>query len=93
MRERHIDGTVLMRQAASGVFEPLARPDLLITDADRANVTTSRRKDRDAALIGKLNPTHYRPNIFDTHLPRHHFCDLVFPFFAPSALRLEHEST
>ena len=52
MRERHIDGTVLMRQAAGGIFEPLARPDLLITDADRALVTTSRRKDRDAALIG-----------------------------------------
>lgn len=52
MRERHLDGTVLMRQAAGGVFEPLARPDLLITDAERASVTTSRRKDRDAALIG-----------------------------------------
>ena len=53
MRERHLDGTVLMRQAAGGVFEPLSRPDLLITDADRADVITSRRKDRDAALIGK----------------------------------------
>ena len=55
MRERHLDGTVLMRQAAGGVFEPLARPDLLITDAERASVTTSRRKDRDAALIGALS--------------------------------------
>ena len=54
MRERHLDGTVLMRQAIGGVFEPLARPDLLITDADRSNVITSRRKDRDAALIGKF---------------------------------------
>lgn len=52
MKERHLDGTVLMRQAAGGVFEPLARPDLLITDAERASVTTSRRKDRDAALMG-----------------------------------------
>jgi len=52
MRERHLDGTVLMRQAAGGVFEPLSRPDLLITDADRTDVITSRRKDRDAALIG-----------------------------------------
>lgn len=52
MRERHIDGTVLYRPAAGGVFEPLARPDLFITDADRANVVTSRRKDRDAALLG-----------------------------------------
>lgn len=52
MKERHLDGTVLMRQAGGGVFEPLARPDLLITDADRTTVLTSRRKDRDAALIG-----------------------------------------
>ena len=51
MRERHLDGTVL-RQAGGGVFEPLARPDLLITDAERTSVTTSRRKDRDEALIG-----------------------------------------
>lgn len=55
MRERHLDGTVLMRQGggiAPGVFEPLARPDLLITDAARADVLSSRRKDRDASLIG-----------------------------------------
>ena len=51
-RERHLDGTVLFRPSAGGIFEPLARPDLFITDADRANVTTSRRKDRDAAMIG-----------------------------------------
>ncbi|TRM68110.1 beta-lactamase-like protein [Schizophyllum amplum] len=50
MRERHLDGTILIRQAG-GIFEPLARPDLFITDADRANVITSRRKDRDASLI------------------------------------------
>ncbi|KAG5648901.1 hypothetical protein DXG03_000250 [Asterophora parasitica] len=57
MKERHLDGTVLMRQAAGGVFEPLARPDLLITDADRASVVTSRRKDRDAALIDTITAT------------------------------------
>ncbi|GLB33982.1 putative cleavage and polyadenylation factor 2 C-terminal [Lyophyllum shimeji] len=57
MKERHLDGTVLMRQAAAGVFEPLARPDLLITDADRADVVTSRRKDRDAALIDTITAT------------------------------------
>lgn len=51
MRERHLDGTVLTR-ATGGIFEPLARPDLLITDAERVNAITSRRKDRDAALIG-----------------------------------------
>ncbi|KAF8204818.1 beta-lactamase-like protein [Pholiota molesta] len=57
MRERHLDGTVLIRQAAGGIFEPLARPDLLITDADRAPVITSRRKDRDAALIDTITST------------------------------------
>ncbi|KAI6130362.1 beta-lactamase-like protein [Pisolithus croceorrhizus] len=45
MKERHLDGT------------PLARPDLFITDADRANVTTPRRKDRDAALIDTISAT------------------------------------
>lgn len=55
MRERHLDGTILMRNASGEIFEPLARPDLLITDAGRGNVITSRRKDRDAALIGELN--------------------------------------
>lgn len=56
MRERHLDGTVLIRQASAGggVFESLARPDLLITDAERAGVTTARRKDRDAALLGMI---------------------------------------
>ncbi|KAH9894449.1 beta-lactamase-like protein [Cubamyces lactineus] len=59
MRERHLDGTVLMRQssAGGGVFESLARPDLLITDAERANVTTARRKDRDAALLDCVTAT------------------------------------
>lgn len=58
MKERHLDGTVLMRSAAtSSVFETLQRPDLLITDADRANVTTARRKDRDAALLGRSSST------------------------------------
>ncbi|KAF8631524.1 hypothetical protein AX15_002284 [Amanita polypyramis BW_CC] len=57
MRERHLDGTVLIRQAAGGVFEPLARPDLLITDADRASVISSRRKDRDASLIDTITAT------------------------------------
>lgn len=50
MKERHLDGTVLFR--SGGIFEPLARPDLLITSAERASVISSRRKDRDAALIG-----------------------------------------
>lgn len=58
MKERHLDGTVLMRGSAGGIFEPLARPDLLITDAERANVIISRRKERDLALIGILLPSH-----------------------------------
>ncbi|KAF5358936.1 hypothetical protein D9758_004760 [Tetrapyrgos nigripes] len=57
MRERHLDGTILLRQSAGGVFEPLARPDLLITDAERASVVSSRRKDRDAALIDTITAT------------------------------------
>ncbi|KAH9849995.1 beta-lactamase-like protein [Lenzites betulinus] len=59
MRERHLDGTVLIRQASAGggVFESLARPDLLITDAERANVTTARRKDRDSALLDCVTAT------------------------------------
>ena len=52
MRERHLDGTVLISGAGGAVFESLARPDLFITSAERANVIGSRRKDRDAALIG-----------------------------------------
>lgn len=56
MREHHLDGTVLY-QASGGVFEPLVRPDLLITDANRADVITPRRKDRDAALIDAITAT------------------------------------
>ncbi|KAI6047478.1 beta-lactamase-like protein [Pisolithus marmoratus] len=57
MKERHLDGTVLFRPSAGGIFEPLARPDLFITDANRADVTTPRRKDRDAALIDTISAT------------------------------------
>jgi cleavage and polyadenylation specificity factor subunit 2 len=71
MLERHLDDTVLIRQAAGGIFEPLERPDLLITDADS---TPSRGKDRDAALIGKLSLLlfqstirHYRYNHGDDY--------------------------
>ena len=62
MRERHLDGTVLMRSSSggsAGVFESLLRPDLLITDAERASVTAARRKDRDAALLGKSDDRRY----------------------------------
>jgi hypothetical protein len=87
MRERHLDGTVLIRQAAGGIFEPLARPDLLITDADRTPVITSRRKDRDAALIGKLPYLFLK---FDRHLMlryyRYNHGDAYFSVLASSAL-------
>lgn len=54
-RERHLDGTMILRPSSGGVgvFEPLARPDLLITDAERALVVSSRRKDRDSFFLGK----------------------------------------
>lgn len=51
-KERHLDGTVILRASGGGVFEGLARPDLLITDADRALTVSARRKDRDTAFLG-----------------------------------------
>ncbi|KAF8261769.1 beta-lactamase-like protein [Lactarius quietus] len=57
MRERHLDGTILMSSAGGAIFESLARPDLLITDAERSNVIGGRRKDRDAALIDTITTT------------------------------------
>ena len=87
MRERHLDGTVLIRQAG-GIFEPLARPDLFITDADRANVITSRRKDRDASLIGTLDVVLAQYSV--ELLCRH--CDhrTLIPLLPPTTLRLRH---
>lgn len=53
LRERHLDGTVILRGAGvGGVYETLARPDLFITDADRVDNISCRKKDRDAQLIG-----------------------------------------
>ncbi|KAH8830368.1 beta-lactamase-like protein [Flagelloscypha sp. PMI_526] len=57
MKERHLDGTVLVRQAAGGIFEPLSRPDLFITDADRAAVISGRRRDRDSAFLDAITAT------------------------------------
>jgi cleavage and polyadenylation specificity factor subunit 2 len=52
-KERHLDGTVLLKGGAGGgVLESLSRPDVLITDAERTLVVSARRKDRDAALLG-----------------------------------------
>lgn len=54
LRERHLDGTVILRGTGnSGIYEALARPDLFITDADRVNTLSCRKKDRDAQIIGK----------------------------------------
>ncbi|EJD01140.1 cleavage and polyadenylation specificity factor subunit [Fomitiporia mediterranea MF3/22] len=58
LRERHLDGTVILRGAgAGGVYEALARPDLMITDADRVNNISCRKKDRDAQLIDTVTST------------------------------------
>ncbi|KAJ7682611.1 beta-lactamase-like protein [Mycena polygramma] len=57
MRERHLDGAVLISKSTGGVFEPLARPDLLITDAERTSVINSKQRDRDAALIDTITST------------------------------------
>lgn len=85
MKERHLDGTVLFRPSAGGIFEPLARPDLFITDADRADVTTPRRKDRDAALIGVLihRASYTRLNV---HI-RYNQCHAIFSFVVVVAMR------
>lgn len=81
MKERHLDGTVLIKGGGgggSGVFEPLARPDLLITDAERALLIVPRRKDRDAFLLGTL---HVFIGIKDIlHLK--HFVTFTRPLFA-----------
>ncbi|KAG8918663.1 hypothetical protein FRC01_001733 [Tulasnella sp. 417] len=57
-KERHLDGTVILRASTGGgVFEGLARPDLLITDADRALTVSARRKDRDTAFLDLITTT------------------------------------
>lgn len=55
MKERHLEGTALVKRgggSGSAIFEPLARPDLFITDAERTLMVVPRRKDRDAILLG-----------------------------------------
>lgn len=53
VKERHLDGSVLTILPGGGVLEALARPDILITDAERALISGSRRKVRDGALLGQ----------------------------------------
>ncbi|KAG8856775.1 hypothetical protein FRB96_006278 [Tulasnella sp. 330] len=56
-KERHLDGTVILRSTGGGVFESLARPDLFITDADRTLLVTPRRKERDTAFLDIITST------------------------------------
>ncbi|KIM25567.1 hypothetical protein M408DRAFT_74190 [Serendipita vermifera MAFF 305830] len=57
LKERHLDGSVLTLSTGGGVFEPLARPDVLITDAERALTIGGKRKDRDKALLDIITET------------------------------------
>jgi cleavage and polyadenylation specificity factor subunit 2 len=84
MRERHLDGTVLIGGAGGTVYESLARPDLLITDAERANVIGSRRKDRDAALIGMTPSDTSFPLL--NHLSRYDHHNTLVAVFPASSL-------
>lgn len=61
MKERHLEGTALIKRGAgagSAIFEPLARPDLFITDAERTLMVVPRRKERDAVLLGMFIRNH-----------------------------------
>lgn len=57
LKERHLDGSVLTLSTGGNVFEPLARPEVLITDAERALTIGSKRKDRDRALLDLITET------------------------------------
>lgn len=96
MRERHLDGTVLMRGSSGGsanVFESLLRPDLLITDAERANVTAARRKDRDAALLGEFCVATLKYVYIVLYHTRLYFVSIKFTELGPNALRCKYTST
>jgi hypothetical protein len=89
MRERHLDGTILMSGAGGAIFESLARPDLLITDAERSNVIGSRRKDRDAALIG-TQTSRGVDSLLTCLLSRHNNHNTLLAFLSSPTLRREH---
>ncbi|PVF96449.1 hypothetical protein CPB86DRAFT_736678 [Serendipita vermifera] len=57
LKERHLDGSVLRLSTGGGVFEPLARPDVMITDAERALTIGGKRKERDEALLNIITDT------------------------------------
>ncbi|WFD29973.1 hypothetical protein MSPP1_000987 [Malassezia sp. CBS 17886] len=65
-RERHLDGTALLATAGADLddgralrrlTDSVGRPDILITDAERALCTNARRKDRDAVLLDRIHHT------------------------------------
>ena len=89
MRERHLDGTILMSGAGGAIFESLARPDLLITDAERSNVIGSRRKDRDAALIGTQTFLGVS-SLLTYRLSRHDNYNALLAFLSSPTLRRKH---
>ena len=89
MRERHLDGTILMSSAGGAIFESLARPDLLITDAERSNVIGSRRKDRDAALIG-MQSLLAVSSLLTCLLSRHDNHNALLAFLSSPTLRRKH---
>ena len=93
MKERHLDGTILLRSGGgSGVFEPLLRPDLLITDAERASSVSSRRKDRDAALLGTRLPESLYKVMDLNYDSRLRNCNTLLPSLPPPPMRLQHSS-
>lgn len=59
LKERTLDGTVLLKSAGGGIqiFEPLARPDLLVTDAFRTLAPPTRRKDRESRFLDLISAT------------------------------------
>jgi cleavage and polyadenylation specificity factor subunit 2 len=58
MRERSLDGTVLIKPGgAIKIFEPLARPDLFITDGSRTQTISPRKKDRETAFLHVISST------------------------------------
>ncbi|CED83949.1 mRNA cleavage and polyadenylation factor II complex, subunit CFT2 (CPSF subunit) [Phaffia rhodozyma] len=57
LRERHLDGTALLKEKGEGVHEGLGRPDLLITDADRVQWKNVKRRERDGTLLDLITKT------------------------------------
>lgn len=58
-KERHLDGTALLKEKGEGIHEGLGRPDLLITDVDRVQWKNVKRRERDGALLRKCWQSHW----------------------------------